>query len=175
MATVNEEWRKIDECPAYEVSSFGRVRRAIGGPSTRVGRVLKAKALPRIGYLFVHIRCADGKMRNRYVHRLVARAFHGAPPTPSHEAAHDDGVPSNNSAGNIIWKTRKDNCADKKRHGTQPFGEVWHRAKLSEAQVIIILSRGTETEQSIASEYGVCQQTINDIRRNRTWRHLERP
>jgi hypothetical protein len=36
-----EEWRTIDICPAYEVSSLGRIKRVLPGKRTRVGAKLK--------------------------------------------------------------------------------------------------------------------------------------
>jgi hypothetical protein len=36
-----ETWKIIDGFEAYEVSSLGRVRRAVAGINTHVGRLLK--------------------------------------------------------------------------------------------------------------------------------------
>jgi hypothetical protein len=59
--------------------------------------------------------------RGRYVHRLMLEAFVGPCPT-GHQAAHCDGDRHNNVLTNLRWATRKENEADKLRHGTHQYG-----------------------------------------------------
>ena len=105
----------------YEVSDIGRVR---GLPRTRTlwhggvqrlpGKIL-APGVGRGGYL--HVVLHDGNSRwTRPVHLLVLGAFIGPRPAGLH-AAHDDGVNTNNCAGNLGWKTRAENEQDKRKHG----------------------------------------------------------
>jgi hypothetical protein len=54
------------------------------------------------------------------VSRLILETFVGPAPTPKHHAAHRDGKVRNNTLSNLSWKTAKENCADKVRHGTVP-------------------------------------------------------
>ncbi|WP_186778520.1 NUMOD4 domain-containing protein [Streptomyces salinarius] len=69
---MTEEWRKIPGYDTqYEVSNFGEVRS--WGPVAR-GRKLTTRH-DRDGFPTVRLWCADGKMRNRLIHLLVARAF----------------------------------------------------------------------------------------------------
>ena len=74
------------------------------GPMVRFhrGRVLKPRAKPPYGFLSV---CTDGD-RYLYVARGVALAFHGAPPSDDHEAAHQNGDVSNNRPGNLAGNQR---------------------------------------------------------------------
>jgi NUMOD4 motif/AP2 domain len=74
-----EEWRAIENFPAYEVSSLGRVRRckpgAPGARGVKVGRILKSQLDGR-GYPKVNLR-QNGKTVNCRVHRLVGVTFFG--------------------------------------------------------------------------------------------------
>ncbi|MFF9862122.1 NUMOD4 domain-containing protein [Streptomyces tendae] len=69
---IAEEWRKIPGFSRiYEVSNFGEVRS--WGSHAR-GRKLKTTN-DRDGFPTVKMLCADGKMRSRLIHLLVAAAF----------------------------------------------------------------------------------------------------
>lgn len=121
-------------CPgfetAYVVSDTGKVRSvsrtviqpAAKNPSRSVERRLRAGTIKPSdnghGYKSVMLR-GDGRSYRRYVHRLVLEAFAGPPPTPDHQAAHNDGNPSNNRLDNLRWATPAENAADIDRHGTR--------------------------------------------------------
>ena len=81
----------------WEVSSLGRVRTASG--------VTHHGTLDASGYRRVHI---AGK---RYsVHRLVARVFHGPPPSTAHtHVNHINGHSANNAASNLEYATPSEN------------------------------------------------------------------
>jgi hypothetical protein len=51
----------------------------------------------------------DGVRKNKKIHRVVCRAFHGEPPTEKYEVGHWDNDTSNNSKDNVYWTTHKDN------------------------------------------------------------------
>jgi hypothetical protein len=76
------------------------------------------------GYLAVTVR-TDGRTVSRYVHTLVARAFHGEP-TPGQEVRHLDGVQTNNRADNLAWGTRAENMRDAVAHGSHPQTRKTH-------------------------------------------------
>ena len=40
---MTEIWRTVDVCPAYEVSSEGRIRRVLPGKRTRVGNIVRSE------------------------------------------------------------------------------------------------------------------------------------
>jgi hypothetical protein len=73
------------------------------------------------GYLRVRLTIM-GKRRSYFVHKLVAAAFLPSKPSPQHEVRHLDGDPLNNAASNLAWGTRKDNAADRERHGRTSRG-----------------------------------------------------
>lgn len=98
-----EIWKEIDQS-GYFISNEGRVA------SKRQGRwkILKSQ-LDKKGYLRIRL---WGAGRRTSVHRLVAFAFIGPPPTPTHEVNHRDGIRSNCVVGNLEWLTPLENVWD---------------------------------------------------------------
>lgn len=100
MGTI-ERWRPIPGYEGrYEASNLGRIRET---------RVLKTDGgghrYPRVNI--------DG--RTQYVHRLVALAFLGDPPSSGAVVNHKDFNRKNNSAENLEWVTQTENM----RHAAQ--------------------------------------------------------
>lgn len=144
----------------YSVSTLGRVRseprvvmRGNGRKYTVRGRLL-SPARKRSGHLSVQLHEIGQGVQRLHVHRLVLLAFTGEPPTPLHDAAHNDGDPGNNRLGNLRWATRPENCADKLKHGTHNRGERHPLSKLSDDEVRSI--RLSElSPKDIASRFGI--------------------
>lgn len=150
-----EVWKPIAQFPRYQASSLGRVR----GPKS----ILRPQRHPG-GYLKVSISDRPRSKRMQYVHRLVCEAFHGPPPSPKHDAAHDDNNRSNNDPKNLRWATRSSNLADRDRHGTMRRGEDAPGAKLTNQQVAEIRT-STRTCESLSREYGVSPTVVSLIKR----------
>jgi hypothetical protein len=162
---MTEEWREVPGIAAYEVSSRGRIRRVAPYRSTFVGRFLKPDRNRNGGHLMVRL-SVDGKLRAFYVHRLVALAFIGEPPSPEHQIAHEDGCPDHNWVENISWKTAKQNCADQVRHGTDPSGERNPNAVLTDLQVQLIRAHhaiGGTSKAVLSRLFGVSDTHISRI------------
>lgn len=178
-----EEWRVIEDYPQYEVSSYGNVRRVAPykprDPNKRHRK--NTKQLPYLlepwthstGYLVVDL---TGKKQER-VHRLVCRAFHGTPPSPKHEVAHNDGDRSNNHASNLRWDTTSGNALDRWKHGTiKATG-----AKLTQetAKIVFDLHHLGWSYKAIASRVGVHSTTVSRLIKGESWRKtrdlLKRP
>lgn len=170
------DWRP---CPGaigfYEVSSAGHVRRIAPSNRSFVGKVLKPAANQK-GYLYVCL-CLAGKTKTGWVHRLVCEAFHGPPPTEKHQAAHRNGVKSNNSAANLYWATQLENMADRAQHGDAPRGERCGMAKLTEADVARVkkMRAAGMVQRAIGEELGVAPHTISRILSGKRWGHLSDP
>jgi hypothetical protein len=192
---MSEEWRQIAAFPDYAVSNNGRVMRVAPDHLGRSGGILKPR-LDRYAYLTLY---RERKPYVALVHRLVCLAFHGQPPTPQHEVAHNDGNPLNNDQGNLRWATRVENEADKVVHGTSlagrpssvPLdrraqgathgrhtkpertarGERGGKAKLSEADVRRIRA-DQRVAREIAAELGVTRALVQMIKTNKIWRHV---
>jgi hypothetical protein len=129
----------------------------------------------RGGYrqLNLRLRLSDGSRRtiSVRVHKLVALAYIGPPPTPGSEVRHRNGDRSNNDADNLLWGSRADNAADMVAHGQSLRGEKHHSAKLSTTDVHRIRSmlRDGETQEHVAHTFGVSQVLISLIKRGRAW------
>lgn len=193
-----EEWRVIAEFPDYAVSDLGRVKRVVDARTSRAGRIIKQYELD--GYKSVSL-SVDGKEYGRRINRLVCAAFHGPAPSPTHHAAHNDGVRGNNSANNLRWATPFENAQDRFIHGTvltgdragarlhperrpwgkrngkytkpeaTPRGEAHGNSVFSETDVRKIRA-DTRPNRQIAKEYGVSKGAVDGIKYGRTWRHV---
>ena len=111
----------------------------------------------------------------RRVHRLVLRAFVGEPP-PGMECCHEDGNRTNPALSNLRWDTRKNNNADRLRHGTSPRGTNSPNAKLTESEVRAIFaeySAGGIFLKDLAAKYHVSTPLIGQIVTGRAWKYLD--
>lgn len=163
---MNVEWRDIN--PDYSVSSDGEV----GSRRRGKFRVMK----PRDngwGYSAVKI-CTDSGKRSVLIHRLVAEAFIGPPPTPLHSINHKNGIRADNRVGNLEWVTRSEN----NHHAYSVLGhkaargEAHGHVKLTEANVREIRRRAGEGKTPLGREFGVSPITIYEIVSRRTWTWL---
>lgn len=175
MTDLTETWRSIPGFPSYEASDHGRVRRVSQiisgrwGPTRWTGRQMTQRENPR-GYFIVTL-SQGGKAVTREVHRLVCLAFHGVPRDGRSQAAHRDGIKSNNVEGNLRWATVTENKADMLEHGTRLRGETAPLAKLTEIEVRQIRRSGRPAAED-AVKYGVSISTISAIRLRKRWAWL---
>jgi hypothetical protein len=156
---MTETWRAVAGWP-YEVSDLGKVRRIAGA-------TLRATPIPG-GYLTVKL-CRDGERQTFAVHRLVATAFHGEPPSPKHHAAHRDGCKGNNAAANLRWATAAENEADKAVHGTKVQGVRVNTAKIN-ADAAAEIRRSALAASVIAQRFGITAGHVRNIRRGQSWK-----
>lgn len=176
---LNEVWKPVVGYEGlYEASDQGRVRgldREIrsGKSGRRIwkGRVLVQEEL-RHGYMAVSL-CKDGERWARAVHAIVLEAFSGLPPA-RHECAHDNNIRSDNRLSNLSWKTRKENFADKIRHGTQPRGETHWRSGLDAGTVLRARDLGASGAgpSAISRHLGVSRCAVKHILDRTSWRHV---
>lgn len=103
-----EEWRDIPNYKGlYQVSNMGNVR-SMNYNHTGKERILKPRT-KKSGYLFVAL-CKDSKVKQYYLHRLVAQAFvPNDDPENKTEVNHIDESVNNNKASNLNWMTPKEN------------------------------------------------------------------
>lgn len=107
-----QTWRFVLRTKRYAVSNHGSVMSLQPG---FVGKILRCWTDPE-GYVHATLELNGTKVR-RAVHQLVAEAFLSPQPSPLHEIAHFDGNPANNADDNLRWATKKQNYADRVRHG----------------------------------------------------------
>lgn len=115
---MKEIWKPIPFLNGrYEVSDHGRIRRAIAGKRTRIGRV-RALQKNRNGYLHCVV-CVGptGKPKDLRVHIAVAYAFLGAPVGDKRYVNHKDGDKTNNRPGNLEWCTFRENILHARKMG----------------------------------------------------------
>jgi hypothetical protein len=197
--TPEEEFRKIPGWEeTYSVSNLGRVRRDKSLTNTFAGRILR----PCICNHYLRVTLSqNGKRKDFHVHTLVAAAFVGPRPV-GREVNHRDTNKTNNRADNLEYLTHLEHQqhsiannlkARGSRHGrhTKPEctargdrsgsrlhpervarGERQHLAKLRGDDVRSIRTSSKSTEK-IAAQYGVAPTTVRDIRRGRTWKHID--
>jgi hypothetical protein len=103
-----EFWAPIAEAPAYDVSTWGRVRRD--------DRLIESWPNKK-GYHLVSLEI-EGRDQLRYVHRLVLMAFVG--PGPGRLANHHDGRKGNNGLHNLSWTTPSGNMQHAWATGLMP-------------------------------------------------------
>lgn len=166
------ETRPIPDAPGYFAREDGVIF-GPGGNRHRAGpRALKLQ-FDRYGYFYIHI-WLNGVRRQAPVSRLIALAFHGAPPSPRHHAAHRDGNPLHNVPGNVYWATPKENAADRERHGRTVKGERHPDARLTDALVIDARRQHAEGRsiRGMAKELGVDPKTLRDALLGKTWAHV---
>ena len=169
---MTEIWRSA--IPGrYEVSDLGRVRsverNVVGGRHThrRVpSRILTPDWSGRYARVTVSV---DGEHLKLTVHLAVLEAFRGKRPKGA-QARHLDGDRKNNRLVNLAWGTPKQNAADKRAHGTQPFGEAVGRGVLNEKKVArIIQLSGRRSLREIAYTVGCGVSTAHHVISGRTW------
>lgn len=164
-----EEWRPIPSFPVYEASSLGRIR--------STSRVLKQQ-IDDDGYYTVTV-YREGRWTKR-AHWLVCEAFHGLKPAWAAHAAHNNGIKAVNRPGNVRWSTILANAADTAKHGTRYQGERHHAALFTEGQVRQIRAQYAavpkgSTVNRLANAFDVSVQTIRDIAKGRSWKHIKQP
>jgi len=117
----------------------------------------------------------DGSRVRVVVHKLVAWVFLGHPPTSNHEVCHKNGDKKDNRVTNLKWGTRKENAADREKHGQTYRGKRHHKAKLNPQKVAEIRwareTLGT-SYVDLAKEYGVSPVTIRYAALGKTWREV---
>jgi len=161
---LENDFRPIEGFPGYFVNRVGKVL------SIRLKARLLSQNLDKNGYPKVCF-SYSGKVRNAFVHSLVAAAFIGPRPKGYH-VCHNDGNRANCSASNLRYGTPKENNADKESHGTHPKGEKHVKAKLTELDVQNILNSPEPNRSKLARQFGVSRQHITRILNRERWRHV---
>ena len=179
--TVIEEWKALDKTNGYyEISNWGRVRRAKPGVNTVVGQIIK-QGTNGWGYAFATVKDGKGGRVSFCVHTCVAEMFFGPKPA-EHVVNHIDGNKKNNRVDNLEYVTVGGNLKHAYTTGLRGpknsggmIGEDHPRAKLTASDVIDIrreYQAGECTQKKLAERYGVSTSAIADILSGRHWRQL---
>ncbi|HAJ4242157.1 TPA: HNH endonuclease [Escherichia coli] len=172
MANLRKEARGR-ECQVLDIDGYvGRYKITSDG---YVISVLKNKVLSHGtkpgGYAFVGLYPGmRGKPSYRMVHRLVAEAFIPNPQNKP-EVNHKDGNKQNNAVANLEWVTRNENASHGFDNGLLVHGFSHHSSKLTPEQVMGIYAAEGKY-RDIAKNYGVCAQTVCNIKRKSAYRRF---
>lgn len=161
------EWRKCPNWPEYEISEYGDVRRVV----KRYGFYGLRKPYKTSNGRMLIVMRNNGYSKACHIHRLVLEAFAGPAPTNKHEGAHGDGDCLNNHISNLRWATKKENEADKIKHGTSNRGERFGRSVLTNeqaAELKIALHNG-ERNIDLAKRFGIPRTTVGSIKSGKSW------
>jgi hypothetical protein len=105
---MQEQWKIIEEAENYEVSNLGNVRNIV------TNKILKGR-ISAGGYPQVSIKIdAEGRFKNRYIHRLVALYWIDNPDNKE-QVNHKDGNKMNNVIDNLEWVTSSENLLHKSK------------------------------------------------------------
>jgi len=185
---IKEIWKPVAGYPYYEVSNLGRVRtlsRWIEYTRSNTGdkvhrRVIKGQIIKPVpdkdGYVFVGM-VGYGRRKNciKYVHRMVARAFIGKPPPGKKLVMHLDDIPANNWVTNLQWGSHMDNVRDRDSKSRQARGSRNGFAKLTEAEVIQMVTYSlipAMSDVEVGKIFGVTDANVRLIRNGSQWSHV---
>lgn len=88
------------------------------------------------------------------------------------DACHRCDVPLCVNPAHIFFGTQRDNNRDRDAKRRTARGERNNKSSLTETDVLNIRA-GTTSMNAAAKIYGVSRQTISEIRRRKTWQHVE--
>lgn len=163
----------------YKISNYGRIKSFVKrGAVFHDGRVIFAaprimKPTIRQGYLRVELLSSDKKIT---IHKLVGAIFiPNNDPENRKWINHKDGIKQNNYYRNLEWCTKSENIIHAFRTGLNkgPIGEKASGSKLKEYQVKYIKSHLSDlSNNQLSKMFNVSYHTIDDIRYERTWKHI---
>jgi hypothetical protein len=171
-----EIWAEHPHYKGWYGSSIGRVkssdrmiqqRNRWGSISSiRInGQLLSTKATTSRGYVVFR----GPNHKTTYLSTFLLECFFGDRPTDDHEGAHWDGDKQNNRLDNLRWATRKENAADRIRHGHQVkvFGPTNVLTKFP-TETIVAVRESTGRVTDIAKKFGISHSQVSRIRRGLT-------
>jgi hypothetical protein len=118
LMTEVELWRPIAGFEAYEVSNMGRVRRAVDGIRTYVGRIIKTH-IGTGGYVNISLNNKDKKRCTKSLHTIVAKAF--IPNPENLPEVNHLGPKIDCRASMLEWCTKRQNEIHKMNRGIGVF------------------------------------------------------
>ncbi len=112
----------------------------------------------------------NGGRKTHLAHRVMCELAHGAPPFANAVVSHTCGKGHLGCVNprHVEWSTQKDNIALKLVHGTSQVGTRNGGARITEEQVLMIVS-SDRADGAIAADLGVCRTAVNHVRNGRNW------
>lgn len=157
----------------YQVSNLGNVK-SLGNSFSRKERFLKLSPQSK-GYLTVVLQ-KNATRKMVLVHRLVAEHFIDNTESKL-QVNHINSDKTDNRVENLEWVSYRENLDHAINNNLTLKGEKNKNSKLKDNDVIEIhslLQKGTTTKE-LSEFYKVSYSTIDSIRTNRYWKHLNLP
>lgn len=135
-----EQWKIVRGCGnKYMVSNLGQVKRlsTIEKWGSRGKRTIpESIKMPAKVAGYFRVTLSDKKVRNFFVHRLVAEYFVKGRSKKRYQVNHIDGIKTNNSASNLEWCTPLENSRHAHKSGLIPR---WKYAIVEGKKVVVKL------------------------------------
>ncbi len=174
-----ETWLPV---PGYEdfyaVSNLGNFQRIAYAIGARRGLILRGGTMGYGENRYRTMTLCRSPQDHKTVHaaRIVATAFHGPAPSPTHQVNHKNGIRNDDRAENLEWATPSENT----RHRfdvlgqRNPRGEAHHNAVHTEAAIGAIKAARLNGASygAISEAYGVPLGQVKNIIAGRTWKHV---
>jgi hypothetical protein len=176
---MKEVWSSIKNFSYYKISNLGRVKSIDKPIQDSLGRkrIQKGRFIKQFGYegnyYTVNMTDDEGIRRRKYVHRLLAETFLLNPENKP-QVNHKDGNKFNNLLHNLEWVTIKENNIHAYEKGLKKSrkGEGHHNKKLTEKEVLEIISLKGICQKDIAAAYGITTSNVSQIINKKKWRHI---
>ena len=158
---MEEVWKDITDYEnLYQVSNLGRVRsldRTVynnGGEELRKGKILTGGKTGRNSKYQYVVLSKDGKVTNKYIHRLVAEAFI---PNPENKPTvdHLNRDTNNNTLVNLRWATYDEQVANRNNKNIQ------NRKAINIEYNGEVISFNSQTE--CAKYFNITKNRVNEL------------
>lgn len=167
---ASEIWKTIPGWEGlYEVSNVGRIRSI-----RRLPPLIRKPFITEYGYHQYTLKPDGGKKKMFYAHVAVALAFVGPKPGPGYEVRHLDDDKSNNTVGNLVWGTKRENTDDAMRNKRVPCAERHYKAIYSNEKILAVASllRAGDDLVEISVAHEMTVRYIQHIMFGRKWSSL---
>lgn len=167
--------KPVPNFPDYYCSKDGDIFSSKGKTLKKLNSTIKKyKQAYRKARLYVTLR-KNNKSYRKFVHQVVMLTFVGDYPEGK-EINHIDGNPLNNKLENLEYVSSSENTRHAFKNGlNKNAGDNHYIAKLDDIKVLTILTLEENSNLTKLSEhFKVARSTIQDVVKNRTWKHIPR-
>ena len=109
------------------------------------------------------------KQKECFIHRLVAFAFL---PNPKRCVNHKDGNKSNNHVSNLEWVTDSENQKHSYANGLNSRNGLNNGQSKLNNEIVLEIRSSLETGVFLSKKYKVSENTIRNVRKNRSWTNI---